>query len=154
MGRLTGMIAAVCMAAALTVPAGADPVTYPQLKEMVTNMGYEPSNLEGAASPMFEVAITTASFKVPIAFELSGSGRYVWARTTLGKFDGSSGRAVKLLKSNATTQPVMFWITSSDMLVLGMAIDNRDVTPEHLRFVMERIANTVDETAPIWNAAE
>ena len=129
-------------------------MSYPQLKEMVVNLSYEPNELPGGDSPIFEVFITTASFKMPIGFGLSGSGRYVWARTTLGKFDSSSERAVKLLKSNGSTQPVMFWITSADMLVLGMAIDNRDVTPEHLRFVMERTAKSVDDTAPIWNATE
>ncbi len=147
------MIAAAGMAAALALPAGADPLSYGQLKQMVANMGYTPLEA-GADAKLFEITLTTASFNVPIGFEVTGSGRYVWARTTLGQFDLSDEAAVDLLKSNSTTQPVMFWITSSNQLVVGMAIDNRDITPEHLRFVMDKIASTVDQTAPIWNAAD
>ena len=35
-----------------------------------------------------------------------------------------------------------------------MAIDNRDVTPEQLRFAIDKIAADVTNTAPIWNKAE
>lgn len=152
MGRLTGMMAAACMAAVATLPANADPVTFPQLKEMVTNMGYTPT--ESASGTLFEISLTTENFNVPIGFEVSASGRYIWARTTLGDFSGEGDKAIELLKSNASKQPVMFWLTSANVLVLGMAIDNRDVTPEHLRFAMDKIADTVDETAAIWNVAE
>jgi hypothetical protein len=45
----------------------------------------------------------------------------------------------------------MLWLTSKNQLVIGMAIDNRDVTPEQRRFAIDKIAVDVNNTAPIWN---
>ena len=104
-----------------------------------------------APSQLLEITVTTASFNVPVGLEVSGSGRFVWARATLGDVGLTGEQALQALQSNANTQPVMFWLTSRNQLVIGMAIDNRDVTPEQLRFAIDKIAVDVNNTAPIWN---
>ena len=40
------------------------------------------------------------------------------------------------------------------ILKIGMAIDNRDITPTHLKFVMEKVAADVGSTADVWQAPQ
>jgi hypothetical protein len=133
------------------LPAIAEPLDHAKLKTMLTGMGYTPKETGVAPSQLLEVSITTASFNVPVGLEVSGSGRFVWARATLGDVNLTGEQALEALRSNANTQPVMFWLTSKNQLVIGMAIDNRDITPEQLRFALDKIAVDVTNTAPIWN---
>lgn len=133
------------------MPAMADPLDHAGLKAMLVGMGYTPTETGTAPSQLLEISVTTPSFKVPVGLEVSGSGRFVWARATLGDVGLTGEQALQALQSNANTQPVMFWLTSKNQLVMGMAIDNRDVTPEQLRFAIDKIALDVNNTAPIWN---
>ena len=133
------------------MPAIADPLDHAGLKTMLTGMGYTPKETGVAPAQLLEINVTTASFNVPVGLEVSGSGRFVWARATLGDVGLTGEQALQALQSNASTQPVMFWLTSKNQLVIGMAIDNRDVTPEQLRFAIDKIAVDVNNTAPIWN---
>jgi len=142
------------MMALAASPAFADPLNNAQLKNMLVGMGYTPNNTGSDETPLYEVTVKTESFSVPIGFEISGSGRFVWARATLGAVNLGNEGALEALRSNGKTQPVMFWLTSSNQLVMGMAIDNRDVTPEQLRFAIEKIAADVTSTAPVWNAGQ
>lgn len=139
------------MMAMAGLPAFADPLNSSGLKDMLAGMGYTPNNIGTEQSPLFEVSITTPNFNIPVGFEVSASGRYVWARATLGQVNLDNDRALEALRSNGKTQPVMFWLTSSNYLVIGMYIDNRDVTTEQLRFVIDKISADVTSTAPIWN---
>lgn len=143
-------LAAFAVAAPLT--AFADPLDYAGLKKMVTDMGFTPNELPSDNSPIFEVTVVTEGFNVPIAFEVSRSGRYVWARANLGKPEISGDKALALLKKNSELQPDMFWVTSSGTLLLGMPIDNRDITPAHLRFVLDKIAADVGASSSLWGS--
>lgn len=144
---------AVCVLAALPMTAAADPLTYPALKTMVEGMGYTPNELSKTTDePKFEVTITTTGFNVPIGFEITKSGRYIWCTAYLGKSTLNGERALALLKRGPTVQPTSFWLTSSDDLKIGIAIDNRDVTPAHLKFIIEKLAADVGSTADIWQA--
>lgn len=137
--------------AAAALPALAEPLTYAQLKTMVENMGYTPNEIsKNAEGSIFEVTVSTASFNVPIAFEVSKSTRYIWARASLGPSKLTGEKALEALKKNAETQPTVFWITASGNLVIGMAIDNREVTPAHLRFVIDKVAADVGATSSVW----
>ena len=133
------------------IPAIADPLDHAGLKTMLTGLGYTPKETGVAPAQWREINVTTASVNVPVGLEVSGSGRFVWARATLGDVGLTGEQALQALQSNASTQPVMFWLTSKNQLVIGMAIDNRDVTPEQLRFAIDKIAMDVNNTAPIWN---
>lgn len=152
MGRFLGSVAAVCFFATASLPAWADPLTYAQLKAVVEGMGYTPNVVkDDGESSMFEVSIPAGGFDVPVAFEVSKSTRYIWARANLGKQNLSGEDGLSLLRKIGDIQPSHFWITSSGVLSMGMAIDNRDITPTHLRFVLEKVANDVANTAALWN---
>lgn len=133
--------------------ASAAPLTYPQLKTMADNLGYVSKEIaKPSENPKFEVNAATQGFNVPIGFELSGSTRYIWASANLGAAGHIDGpRALELLKTNATIQPTSFWISSTGNLMIGIAIDNREVTPIHLKFVIDKIAADVGSTAQKWS---
>lgn len=130
--------------------AAADPLTYPALKTMVENMGYTPKELGSEDSPKFEATVVTADFNVPIGFEVTKSGRYIWTTASLGdsKLDGE--RALSLLKRGQEIQPTQFWINSKGVLMIGLAIDNREITPAHIKFVMEKLSADLGKMKDIW----
>ena len=150
----TILLAALGAASVLAAPiACADPLTYAGLKTMVANMGYTPKEIGTTDSPKFEATVVTASFNVPVGFEVTKSSRYIWATASLGasKLDGE--RALLALKRSTDIQPTSFWITSKGILMIGIPIDNREVTPAHLKFVLEKLAGDVTQTTDVWQAA-
>lgn len=148
------MLAAVlCAAAMISAPAARaePPLDYGQLKAMIAGMGYTPKDLTGD-TPKFYIDFSTASFNIPTGFEVSKSGRYIWVTANLGvsKLDGEL--ALQTLHKIGDIQPTSFWLTAKNNLMIGFAIDNRDVTPTHLKFVLEKFSGDIDQTASLWQA--
>lgn len=137
---------------AMPSAALAAPLTPAQVQTVLTNMGYTPKVLSKAGeSPKFEITTTAGTFNVPISFEVTPSGRYIWATANLGSAATMSGdKALALLRKNVALQPVMFWISNSNQLVCGMAIDNREVTPAHMKFVIDKIGADIAGSADVW----
>ena len=150
MGRILRVMILACAVGATAMPAMADPLTHTQVKWMVEGMGYPTKEVGKADSPLLEVTLTTANFTIPLGFEVSKSGRYVWVRATLGASKLTGEQALAVLKKQGELQPTMFWLNNSGILLIGMAIDNRDITPAHLKFVMDKIAADIDSTASLW----
>jgi hypothetical protein len=121
-----GALAAVALFAA-PLTAAAHPLTYPALKAMVAG-----------------------TFNVPVGFEVSKSGRYIWTTANLGESKLSGDAALSALKRIGEIQPTSIWITAKGLLMIGIAIDNRDVTPAHLKFVTDKLGEDVGKTADIW----
>lgn len=145
-------LALVLAPVALPSAALAAPLTYPQLVAMLRGMGYEPKELStDPAKPKSEVQTKTAKFNVPIAFEISPSGRFIWLTIKLGDSGVSGDTAIRILQRGASIQPTQFYLTSKNELMIAMPIDNRDVTPAYLRFVIEKLDADVDSTADLWN---
>lgn len=152
MGRILKAMVLACAMSAAAMPAMADPLSYAQLKSMVEGMGYTPNDLTKTPdAPIFEVTLTTANFKIPLAMEVSKSGRYVWVRATLGPSKLTGDGALTMLRKQGELQPTMFWLNSTGVLLVGMAVDNREITPAHLRFVMDKVAADIDSTSALWN---
>lgn len=148
-------VAAVALASAIWIaPAAvADPLVLAQLKTMVTDMGYEPKDLpktDGTAVTKFEITVATDDFTVPLGIEITPSARFIWCTANLGKSAVTGDVALEMLKRGGSIQPTSFWITSQGRLMVGMSIDNRDVTPAYLRFVFDKIAKDVSSTAELW----
>lgn len=149
-----GRAALAAMAIAFApMTAAADPLTYAGVRTMVEGMGYTPADVSTTpGAEKFEVVIVTDGFNVPVGFEVSKSGRYIWCTAFLGKSTLTGERALALMKRGGSVQPTSFWLTDKDELKIGIAIDNREVTPAHLKFVMEKLAGDVGKTADIWQA--
>lgn len=136
----------------MPLTAAADPLTYDTLKTLVTGLGYTPKDI-GEESPKMEISVTTDAFNVPVGLEITKSARYIWVTANLGtsKLDGE--RALQLLKRGSTVQPTQFWITSSNNLMVGVAVNNVEVTADTLKFVIDKLGGDVGKTADLWQAS-
>lgn len=142
------------------VPMQGDPASSPATKEltvaevkaMVQNMGYETKVIDEKTGK-FEFVIVKDGTDYPIASEVSASKRYVWLTIFFGEFEKLSNfeqRAVKLLKKNFAVQPCQFYVTEKGSLMLGVAIDNRNVTPAILRRLVDKIVADASGAKDLW----
>lgn len=146
---IVGLAAGPCMA------ANAQQIDANRLKSMAEELGYSPKILSEPGEAMkFEVSLASGGYTTPLLLELSPSGRFIWASANLGDEEVDGDLAYELLTLNAEVQPSSFWITESGHLKLGMAIDNRAVTPDYLKFVFEKIAGDVADTADYWEVVD
>lgn len=155
MKRLFAAIA-VASTVLLAPVADADPLTYQKLQEVVTGMGHTPKPLpkdDGTPPSKFEITIVTTGFNVPIGVEVSPSGRYIWCSASLGESKLTGDDALAALRRIGSIQPTTFWITSKNYLMMGIAVDNRDVTAEDLKRIFDKLAADVGSTADIWQKA-
>lgn len=148
-----GLVAAA-MTAALVAPSFAQALDMLQLRTMLENMGNTVKVLDGtdAAPTAYEVPMKSGDFDIPVKLEISASGRYIWATAFLGSAASVDGaRALALIKKNAEIQPSTFYITAKNNLQIGYAIDNRSLSPAHMKFVLEKLAGDVAGTSSVWS---
>lgn len=148
---LARVAVAACLVASFPMTAAADPQTYDTLKTLVAGLGYAPKDI-GSETPKMEIAVTTDAFNVPVGLEISKSGRYIWITANLGASTLNGDRALQLLKRGGTVQPTQFWITSTDKLMVGVAVNNTEVTADTLKFVIDKLGGDVGKTADLWQA--
>lgn len=154
--RVLGRAAlAAAVIAFMPMTAAADPLTYAGVKAMVQGMGYTATDISTKpGEEKFEIVVVTDGFDVPLGFEVSKSSRFIWCTAFLGKSTLDGERALALMKRLSGVQPTSFWLTENDDLKVGMAIDNRDVTPAYLKYVVEKVANDVGNMSDVWQAPQ
>ncbi|MCC7433380.1 MAG: hypothetical protein IT363_01750 [Methanoregulaceae archaeon] len=124
------------------------------LKKMITGLGYEvkEEKLEDGGAT-FEFVEKPEDFTIPILAEISASKRYIWLTVFLGDPPKDVAKHTNLLKHNAETQPAFFFITKSNKLKFGLAIDNRGLTSEHLKRVIGLVVEGVTSTGADWGSS-
>jgi len=129
-----------------------DPLDARKLKDMLTGMGYTVKDLNTeVGKEKYEVSITTTGFNVPISYEISPSKNFIWLIANLGKpKDETSTANAALLKQNGKIQPCQFYITEKGNLMMGLAVENRGLTPAIMKRHTEKITNDVSNTASYW----
>jgi len=137
---------------AAPLSAAADPVDFPRVIQMLEELGYTPKQLnKEGESPKSEIAATSGSWSVHLSFEVSPSKRFIWVSAFLGDAGHITGdKALDILKREASIQPTGFWITRTGGLMIGMYVENRDVTPDHLKFVIDKLVRDVEATSGLW----
>lgn len=124
------------------------------VKALLANMGHEFKDL---SETKIEITVTEDTFDVPIAFEVSGSGRYVWLTAFLGTVaeEGlSAAQANALLRQNHSIQPAHFYVTSSSSLMVGLAVENRALDAVMMRRAVGKLAGDVAKTSDDWTLPE
>jgi hypothetical protein len=120
------------------------------LKTAIEGLGYEVSILEKeAGKEKYEFKIVTADLNVPMAAEISPSKNYIWLTVRLGD-NRSDLKWEELLKNQAKVQPCQFYITTTNRLMFGVAIDNRAVNAAVLKRNVDMISKNVGETKALW----
>ncbi len=140
------------------VPAAAwaDPLNLAGVKSLVEGMGYESSEIkndDGLVTKL-EITLQSGDLTVPIGLEVSPSTRYVWCTIFFGPAGHIDGtKALEILKRQGGVQPSHFWITAQNELKLGIAVDNREITPVSFRYVLEKLAADTANTIDLWDAS-
>jgi hypothetical protein len=131
-------------------------MTAAELKEMITNAGYEVKALsEEAGKEKYEFTVKTDEFDVPIAAEISGSKNYIWLTVFLGDAPkADSPKCHAMLSRNFKIQPSHFYVTDGGKLMMGFAMENRGMNPVVFRRTFAKLSDDVVKTADIWNAGE
>jgi hypothetical protein len=134
-----------------TTAQSTDRIDAPQLKTMITNIGYETKDLNTeSGKEKYEFKITRGGLDIPIGAELSGTKNYIWFTVYLGEKTIDGNRANDLLKQNHKVQPCFFYVTSAGRLYMGVAMENRAVTPPVVRRIVEKLVDDVVNTKTTW----
>ena len=130
------------------------PLTGPEVKTMVQNLGFEVKDLNTeTGKEKIEFMVQRDGFDVWLASEVSGSKRFIWITAFLGdstKIANFSARAPKMLEQNYKIQPSQFYVTDKGSLYMAIAVDNRNVTPAALRWRIDKLASDVTSSAELW----
>ncbi|HVL39251.1 MAG TPA: hypothetical protein VM328_07655 [Fimbriimonadaceae bacterium] len=123
-----------------------------QLRSMLEQLGYELKDIVTTpGEEKVSFVLVRDELDIPIGAEISGNNAYIWYTVNLGEAQpDSSNKHALLLKENAKVQPSHFYISSRGLLMMGLAIENRNVTNAMLRQRAESIAANVAKTREIW----
>jgi hypothetical protein len=123
-----------------------------RLRNILVELGYEVKDIvRDAGKEKFSISLAKAGLNVPIGYEISASGNYIWLTVNLGKpVADSASQALSLVKQNESIQPCFFYITKSGTLMMGLPIENRGVTNALIRRLSDFISDRVGETKNLW----
>ena len=129
-----------------------DPITGPQLKQLLVNMGLTAKQINDAGKPdKFEISNEYNGLNIPVAAEISASTNYIWLTVNLGAAPADSAtRGIQLLRQNFAIQPCQFYVTTKGALMLGFAMENRGMTSSVLRRSLDMVLKRVAETRSYW----
>ncbi len=128
------------------------PITSTELKQLLIGLGYEVKNInaEGTADK-FEVKTTGGDLNIPISYEITPSTNYIWLTVFLGPAPADNSSAnYALLKETYNVQPCQFYVSTRGNLMIGLALENRAVTPAVIKRSTESIINKVVSSKSVW----
>ncbi len=130
------------------------PVTRAQLREMLTQLGYEVSDIvKDAGKEKYSVTFAKSDLNIPVGFEISPSNSYIWLTVNLGDAPKEgNAKTLNLLKQNGKIQPSFFYVTDAGRLMVALAVENRGVTNSILRTRSETLTDNVGKTKDVWQA--
>ncbi|MEA2553624.1 MAG: hypothetical protein QOJ65_1800 [Fimbriimonadaceae bacterium] len=148
---LTLLVSAVIAIAGFARPQSG-PLDARQLREKLVELGYDVTDLvKEEGKEKYTVKLTKSDLDIPIGYEISPSKGYIWLTVNLGDAPAeTSTKCLALLKSNGNIQPSFFYVTKSGRLMMGLPIDNRDVTNATLRLRTDQISDNVGSTKDLW----
>jgi hypothetical protein len=120
-----------------------------KLTETVKGFGLEINVLnDKQGEEKFEAKVSHEGFDIPVSFEISPSKRYIWMTAFLGK--PATLKAKELLRANASIQPTQFYLNSREELMIGIAMENRDMNPVRLKFGMDKLVDDIVNRSADW----
>lgn len=122
------------------------------LRSMVEGLGYTVKAIKSdPGKEKFEFTVTTEKLNIPVATEISPSTNYVWLTVNLGTAPKSADVHTALLKLNADIQPDFFYITKAGLLMLGVGVDNRSITPAIMKRIVKKLCDDVESSKSTWS---
>jgi len=145
---LAACILAVCVLAGFRQSGQID---RKQLKDMLGQLGYTVKDLDSTeGKEKYSFTIERGGLNIPVAAEISANGRYIWFTVFCKAGEPDADKGAKLLHQNADIQPSQFYLTKSNKIMMGLCLENHDVTNATLRDRAEKIVDDVVNTKDIW----
>lgn len=143
------------LALAFWTPQAPEKLDAASLRKTIEGMGYTCQDLStDPGKEKFQFSVDEGGFNIPIAAELSKSTNYIWLTVSLGPLPADPAAPLALLKENAKIQPDSFYVSNRDSanaLMLGVAVDNRNASPDVFKRVIEKLSGDVSGTSTIWS---
>ncbi len=129
-------------------------ITRVQLREMLVQLGYTVTDIvKEVGKEKYSVKFTKSNLDIPVGFEISPSGNYIWLTVNLGEAPKEPNvMCLNLLKQNSKIQPTFFYVTDSGRLMAALPVENRGVTNAVLRLRAESISDNMGKTKEYWQA--
>ena len=129
-------------------------ITRAQLREMLTQLGYDVSDLvKDPGKEKYVVKLTKNDLNIPVGLEISPSNSYVWLTVNLGDAPNEGdAKTFNLLKQNGKVQPTFFYITEGGKLMCALAVENRGITNTVLRTRVDTFTDNVGSTKDVWQS--
>ncbi|MBX3113874.1 MAG: hypothetical protein KF836_04845 [Fimbriimonadaceae bacterium] len=149
---LVGLVAVGSVAFnAMGAQTDVDRLDAAELKKLFVDLGHEVKDLNTeVGKEKFSITITTGGFNVPIGVEIAPSKNYIWLTANVGKAD-SATKYEGMVKQNSKIQPTFFYVTDNDNVMVGLPVENHDVTPVWMKKCLEKISNDVANTSSVWS---
>lgn len=154
-GLLVSLLAILCFGAIAGFSSYDDgQITRKQLREMLVQLGYEVNDIvKDEGKEKYSVKFTKNELDIPVGFEISPSGSYVWLTVNLGDAPTEpNAKCLALLKQNSKVQPTFFYVTDSGRLMAALAVENRNITNSILRLRADTVSDNVGKTKEFWQA--
>ncbi len=136
-------------------PTLQDQLDAAKLRAMIEGLGYTTKDLDSdPGKEKYEFKVVHDGLDIFIAAEVSPSKNYVWLTVFLGEAPKATAPASEfreMLKWNGKIQPTQFYITASERLMLGFAMENRSITPAVLRRTIDKLTKDVADSEDAWN---
>jgi hypothetical protein len=120
------------------------------LGKTLTDMGLAPSPLKSG----YLLSLKSGTFTVYTQVRLSADNNRIGFNANLGVVDETTVTAdqwEKLMASNADTDPFYFYYApDTKQLLLHFSMENVGVTPEIMHHYLDEFAQTVQDTAKLW----
>ncbi len=150
--KIFGLVAVTCAIPVLIGFAEPDQLDYPKLKTMISNLGYTVKDIgTEVGKEKAQIDVKTDAFNIPVGAEISPSKNYVWLTVHLGS-NPTGDQFKALLRQNGSVQPSFFYLTKDDRLMLAHPIDNRSITPDVMKRVVDKVVKDVGNTSKDWQA--
>ncbi len=129
-----------------------NPITRPQLRELISQLGYEIKNINTTTgTESYQITTTRNGIDVPVLLSISASNGYIWLTVLLGPAKKDNpGKILSLMEENKKVQPCSFYINDLDQLMIGLAVDNRGVNNTILRSRIDFISTHVGDSKGLW----
>lgn len=149
------VVAATFVAFGFSLVQGEDPLDAVAVGKMVEGLGYEVKPLStDPGKEKYTFTITKGGLDIPIGAEVSNSKNYIWLTINFGEAakptEASGAKMHALLNWNSKIQPCQFYITDSGRLMMGYAVENRNVTPAILRRTIDKVSDDAARTQDAW----
>lgn len=138
------------------LPAGG--VTLERLNEILTDVGYEPEQIDNnLGGVFFRIHANGAKWKFTLNVSQSVDKKYLWISSALADIPDASKASpaalVKVLAKNHAMAPAFFDFREDNRLYYALPVANHDVKAATIRTAIETVLTDIQDSNDLWDVA-